>query len=174
MRTFRYAPRRETLARILSSLAIAVLLAATPGAASWQEEPQTPQQALESFDRKLAPVVGRLAATFEDLAYEGDDEIVGAFATVLQETAAKGYGITAATNPDRCWREYWAALHTGFQLLADGIDSFRAQAPETSAQIQSGWYLISPEGYSTLLRDATDCGGGTVTATPRPSASVQP
>lgn len=169
-RSFRSRAVNATIAAFLSI----ALAAVTVYGAGWQSEQPTAQQRLEALDRRLAPIVGRLAETFEDLAYEGDEEMVGAYATIIQEQAAKGYSVVTAAEPDRCFRDYHSALLTGFSLLADAIDSFRVKAPETGSQVNSGWYILSPTGYATLLRNATTCGAVTAEP-PRPTTGpVQP
>jgi hypothetical protein len=161
-----------------AAVAIAVIAALLGGPAlaqGWKPEPEpvpTAQEALEALDRALLPVLGRMEATFADLAREQDEVAIAALVSLVQRTAARGYGVVMAAPHHECSADYAAVLRTGYLLLGDSVDSFRAQDTVYRAQLDAASYLLGP--YATLVRDATDCGGGTVTLAPKPTATPRP
>lgn len=157
---------RSRFPRIFASLVIATLIAATPAVASWKPEPEkvpTAQESLERLDKRLAPTLAKMGDIFKNISAESDELAADAYVTLIQRVAAEGYGIVVETPWHACYSDYYGVLQSGWLLLGDSVDSYRAKDsagnPDAAfrPQLDAALYLLMD--YGTLVRGVVNCGG---------------
>jgi len=163
---------------VLAAFAVVAVLAGAP-AQAWEritpgEVELSPIQRVERLDRSLLKPYGSLMGAIDSLGTSSGLE--EAYLTIIQHHAIEAWELVEDVDADRCWRAYWAVLHTGYALMADSIDSYRAEpergSPEAEfrKQINAGMYLLGD--YATLERNLA--GERCVPATPVPTPRTTP